>query len=256
LGRIPRPEDAAVKHGPGLLLETEDREATGARNPTSDSADNVVRFPREWIGPREELVPFGPSAEQPQDEAAPTEGGAADFWGEGSAAVQAVVEDGAGDASVGSCPRAGRRRRPRLLVAGALLLTLVVVIGSVLGAGGAARRGHAPRSVVSLASIGPSGLSGSATHGASVPRSHVVHRVRAKRAAKSHAVRSSSKGRASVEETESATNSVAGVNQSVSSPSPAPTVSEPSPTYSSSQRSAPASPPAASGGLTCISNCG
>ncbi len=49
--------------------------------------DNVIRLPRDWLGPREELVPFGPRA----DEGAPPPS-AADFWGEGSAAVQDALQ--------------------------------------------------------------------------------------------------------------------------------------------------------------------
>ena len=44
-------------------LKLEDREAKGARGRAAvPEAGNVVRLPREWLGPPEELVPFGPSA--------------------------------------------------------------------------------------------------------------------------------------------------------------------------------------------------
>jgi len=64
--------------------------------------DNVVRFPRDWLGPLDELVPFGPSATADAPDAggraevvdlrpcAPL--GAADFWGEGSAAIHDVMQ--------------------------------------------------------------------------------------------------------------------------------------------------------------------
>lgn len=57
-------------------------------------ASNVVQFPRDWLGPREELVPFGPAADDEDQPPAPARGGAEarerdrasaltqdDFWG-------------------------------------------------------------------------------------------------------------------------------------------------------------------------------
>ena len=44
---------------------------------------NVVPLPRDWLGPREELVPFGALASPPS---------ASDFWGEHSAEVQDVLQ--------------------------------------------------------------------------------------------------------------------------------------------------------------------
>ena len=63
----------------------------GSEQPQPEA--NVVPFPRDWLGPRDELVPFGPAA--PNE----SSGGSADsdnlgsaaasaFWGEDSAAVQ------------------------------------------------------------------------------------------------------------------------------------------------------------------------
>jgi hypothetical protein len=45
--------------------------------------DNVVRLPRDWLGPRDELIPIGPIS----DKSAPPPT-ADDFWGESSALVQ------------------------------------------------------------------------------------------------------------------------------------------------------------------------
>ena len=67
---------------------------------TGQPAAKVVRLPRDWLGPREELVPFGrqPIPRDEPDHAT----SAADFWGEGAAAVhdalQAPVEDAVEDA--------------------------------------------------------------------------------------------------------------------------------------------------------------
>jgi hypothetical protein len=69
--------------------------------------DNVVLFPRNWFGPPEELVPFGPGASRaalvdaerrevreaislPTDPPAPLR--AEDFWSEGSAAIHHVLQ--------------------------------------------------------------------------------------------------------------------------------------------------------------------
>ncbi len=53
-----------------------------------------MRFPRDWIGPREQLVPFGPAAGPPRQTTAPfgLPPSADDFWGEGSAAVQDALQ--------------------------------------------------------------------------------------------------------------------------------------------------------------------
>ena len=55
-------------------------------------AEKVVRLPRDWLGPREDLVPFGPRASAPE-----TPPSAADFWGERSAAIHDAVQAPADD---------------------------------------------------------------------------------------------------------------------------------------------------------------
>jgi hypothetical protein len=106
-------------------VETEDSQTEG-RSPGRPES-NVVRIPRDWLGPREELVPFGVAADGRGNRAA--DGGSAlrgpeaesvdgaagsacprpaasqlhladpepvpraeDFWGEGSAAIQDAVQ--------------------------------------------------------------------------------------------------------------------------------------------------------------------
>jgi len=59
---------------------------------TGDSADdNVVRFPRDWLGSRDELIPFGPAADRGDDLETELPPAAQDFWGEESAAVQGAL---------------------------------------------------------------------------------------------------------------------------------------------------------------------
>ena len=59
-----------------------------------EGQDNVVQLPRDWLGPREDLVPFGPRAREA--EAAPevadaTAFAAEDFWGENSESLHTAV---------------------------------------------------------------------------------------------------------------------------------------------------------------------
>ncbi len=75
-----------------------------------NGADNVVHFPGNWIGPLEDLVPFGPSAERAAgadplrlaaDPSAMTDSPAlsADaFWGEDAGSIHAVVQPPRGGA--------------------------------------------------------------------------------------------------------------------------------------------------------------
>jgi hypothetical protein len=63
-----------------------------------DRLTNVVRLPVDWLGPREDLVPFGVRASDLAMDADvavatdPAPSRAADFWGEGSAALQDALE--------------------------------------------------------------------------------------------------------------------------------------------------------------------
>ncbi len=64
----------------------EDRQGEGGEH---EAQPNVVRLPRDWLGPRDELVPFGPRGGTPTDDR-PTS--AADFWGEQSAAIHDALQ--------------------------------------------------------------------------------------------------------------------------------------------------------------------
>jgi hypothetical protein len=103
----------------------------------SSTNDNVVRLPRDWLGPRDELIPFGPSADSADDSVPPPT--ADDFWGEDSSSIQTAVEAPASvDPGWGAASRARAREgfhtRARAIsvlggVAAALLVTLAVVSG-------------------------------------------------------------------------------------------------------------------------------
>ena len=109
------------------------------------SEDNVVRLPRDWLGPREDLVPFGKRAHEEAElreasaaETDPPEKlrasdqaiapdaehqekfpSAADFWGEESAAVQdalqgPTIERNLSSENAGGAPDDGALARPRI----------------------------------------------------------------------------------------------------------------------------------------------
>jgi hypothetical protein len=84
----------------------------------------VLRFPGDWVGPLEELVPFGPAADREPSPAEP------DFWGEDSAVLQGVVE-------ALEEPRQPERQPlrlgPLLLPAGAVLAAVLFAVAAVLG---------------------------------------------------------------------------------------------------------------------------
>ena len=63
-------------------------DANHATDPgTGPVQSNVVRLPRDWLGPREELIPFGPRATQSASVPSPS-----DFWGERSADMHHALQ--------------------------------------------------------------------------------------------------------------------------------------------------------------------
>ncbi len=134
---------------------------TEGRHPGEGTAearadDNVVRLPRDWLGPRDELVPLaigGDSVGALEREEVPP--GADDFWGEGSAAVQSALlgpaaapHRAAPPVETGSPALAPLGRR--LLVAGPVVVVAAAVIAVVVAlVGGASNR--APRGVARTA---------------------------------------------------------------------------------------------------------
>ena len=76
---------------------------------------NVVHFPRDWIGPTEDLIPFGPAANRQAPAAASTTAtpelpSASDFWGEHAAEIHSVLEDPGGATQTGDVAGASKRR--------------------------------------------------------------------------------------------------------------------------------------------------
>lgn len=107
-------------------METDGRDTNRAG---SSGVDNVVPFPRDWIGPLDDLVPFGASTEDGPEEEEIADAFAADaFWSEGSASLHQVIEAPVVPAEVGRLergPRATRSvlRRPRLVHGGRFRIT-------------------------------------------------------------------------------------------------------------------------------------
>ena len=95
--------------------KTENSGENGGPERQADS--NVVPFPRDWFGPREELVPFGMGVSSDGEAAEPdvTAPSASDFWGEGSAAIHTAVQGPGVDETSSSKRRPPRRVRERAL---------------------------------------------------------------------------------------------------------------------------------------------
>lgn len=96
--------------------------------------DNVVRLPRDWLGPRDELIPFGASA---NGHSGPAVASASDFWGEESSSLQSALDTPPPSA-------ADRRRLSGWVWCAGLTAVLLVVVVALLAAGDHARTG-APR---------------------------------------------------------------------------------------------------------------
>jgi hypothetical protein len=119
----------------------------------------ILRFPRDWVGPLEELVPFGPSADR-EPPSAP------DFWGEDSAVLQDAVEVADAGEMPGAVhvPERPRRRRLEplplrrwLLPAGAVLAAVLFGVAALLpGSPSSVPRVRAmPFTVASIPSLAP-----------------------------------------------------------------------------------------------------
>ena len=129
----------------------EDGPHTDGVEDTSQSTSKVVRLPRDWLGPHEELVPFGKRAapagvERGGAEPSGPPPSAEDFWGERSAAihdaVQSPAEDGgAASASRTTSPHAIAPARRRLAAASILAVAAATAtVIAVLNAAGPSHR--------------------------------------------------------------------------------------------------------------------
>jgi hypothetical protein len=140
LGGRRRPRSGKRRSANGVKTDNHDP-ATGGE-PTQ-TEDNVVRLPREWLGPREDLVQIGL-----QDATSGAPPAPEDFWGEGSSDLQsalvgppasAEVPDPGGGASTSGTPRRRDRlrsrpaRTPAVIAAATAALILAVVVISALG---------------------------------------------------------------------------------------------------------------------------
>lgn len=117
------------------------------RTDKAPQTGNVIRLvPRDWLGPTDELVPFGPSAEHAvagEQVASVAEISAAQsFWSADAASLHEPVDPGVVPAPPASAGRPVLRalpwlRDPRVLAA--LAACAVVVLLAVLGEGGTGR---------------------------------------------------------------------------------------------------------------------
>jgi hypothetical protein len=125
----------------------------------TDRSEKVVRLPRDWLGPREDLVPFSQAAPPPLepelDAFAPN-----DFWGERAAVIHSVVQapedDARQDPPAGESekPRSGRRR----LAAAAAVVGIAAAGALVILLGGSPNRAT-PGPRLNIAAILNSGIS-------------------------------------------------------------------------------------------------
>jgi hypothetical protein len=137
-------------------VKTDDRRTEGGGGQDQEPG-NVVRLHRDWLGPREELVPIGAAAGEPPHPGEPVAGAPAvwpptahDFWGEDSAALhdamQAPPEAGQSAPPTPELTPAPPRRRahtvrwPLMLTASAAAVALII---SLVGADPARDRSRA-----------------------------------------------------------------------------------------------------------------
>lgn len=98
--------------------------------PGPEAATNVVRIPRDWFGPQEELVPFGSS---PSERPAPLDPNT--FWGEDANAVHDAVsatEDQGDDQAERARDRPPRARTWSLAASVVVVLVLAGSVGASL----------------------------------------------------------------------------------------------------------------------------
>lgn len=126
---------------------------TGGSESGSNDAGNVVRIPRDWYGPREELVPFGPQVSEDPPE--PLD--ANSFWGEGASPVHDAVappdeptDDGATELPAHVPDRFRLRGGARTAALVASLAVGAVVVGVLTSLGGASRPQHPGQAIAAV----------------------------------------------------------------------------------------------------------
>ena len=201
--------------------------------------NNVVPFPRDWLGPREELIPFGRSAGYgvEQSTAAP---GAEAFWGGDSGPLHAVLPEhvaAGGAAGARLRMRAGRLAVAALAVAGLAAAVFGRLAGLPAGSNPSVGSGVAAAGFFDLALLrGAVGLPAiespkAAVHRSPAVRAHPTAHVRHRSAAGSR-----TSGRGSTAAASSATTAVAtpatSTSQTVSSTGSSSGASEPAATSS------------------------
>jgi hypothetical protein len=95
-----------------------------------------VRLPRDWLGPRDELIPFGQAAHEPAAEASEPVGRrptADDFWG-GEVASAAVPDSGPRRVSRAGAREAIRRRARPITIIGVAVASIAVAVALIAGA--------------------------------------------------------------------------------------------------------------------------
>lgn len=220
----------------------------GGRGLGTDS--NVVPFPRDWLGPREELIPFGPSA----GDRSPTPPAADAFWGEDSGAIHAVLP----------VPQAVARQRPSATRIAACGLLAVVCTAALVGKLGGLPGGQTPsvssgaaiagfmdlaqlRGAVGVPQVAPQKHVGPARPTRSQPR-RVVHRAPVRNRTRPAVTRSSSTATSTRAPTESTALPVSSSNPSHSTAtSSQPTHSTVSSGHAAAVRPGPVGPGAAFG---------
>lgn len=103
-----------------------------------------MQFPRDWLGPRSELVPFGTPEPDEQHPDGQPDDKLADFWGEGTVSLHtpAISTETPGPGRFAFPP--ARRLAPAVLLATALLIGLGLIV-ALLGSQPTVGTTHAAR---------------------------------------------------------------------------------------------------------------
>ncbi len=210
----------------------------------SSTSDNVVRLPRDWLGPRDELIPFGSSADSAPDAAVPPT--ADDFWGEDSSAIQTALEapafvDPAWGAGSRARAREGFRSRATAVSAlGGLAAVLLVALALMGGGSGPKHPGPGLLATGARRSIKSSDLAGltrtirtlerpPTRHGRALSQGRSGHHVSAKMSQRHHRASGASKSAGTVERVRYTRNSQSATDQPSAATPTVPVSTRPAP---------------------------